>query len=314
MHTVQVQNASSRSCRVTRLTASCDCTAVHPSSFELPPNGVQEVKLTLNLLRAVPSSSFESDSFESNFAVSLIALYESAGVSGRRELGDVSGKVLQAVLADSRQLDLGRFAFRDRHSVDFIMPLKCHHLVVDVAARSLSAGFIASFQRNGSDPHSCSLLIRPAGVEKAGRIAANFELDVKLQNGESVPPVRLGIQTEAQSPIAVSPAQVELGIIKLNEPTIGRVQLVSRDGEPFRVIDCKSSADCSLSEGAIDRVGAHRVVSCEFTVRPTIAGNFVGNIQISVETAKKELEDLVVPISAHVVDPSAVRTLRLTSD
>ncbi len=72
---VQVRNVSDRPVVVTQFAASCNCTTLSPSAFNLPPNGRQVVRGVIDLTRSVHESADGTFPFD----VTLSADIQAAG-------------------------------------------------------------------------------------------------------------------------------------------------------------------------------------------------------------------------------------------
>lgn len=267
--TIAITNKSDTPVHVEELRASCDCTAVTPNSFTIPPNSSMPVNLSLNLASAAEKSGEQ----ELDFSVKLLPVI--VGTSRQSPRWTVSGRIVSALSKSPDPLDFETISQARYGEKSTRIHLRSHSHFLSVADHP--AWLVLTVGADRADPR-CWLL------------AAS--LREPLPEGELFGMVKLQIADRRGLPNGVCTVPVFGRVVGdiYCEPAVLRFVLKSTESQEACVV---------IGSRSNKRIDMHQVTSHSDCIRVLSAdraneSSYVMRVKCDASQTSQQSEDLVV--------------------
>ncbi len=229
-HRITLRNSSSRAVTISRIVASCSCTSVTPSRFELKPRESAALQVTIDprfLLRSVDNRS------EGKFVIQLFVFTEGRSVPQQWHL---TGTLQPAVVLSPQKLAFfgtrACIAGRAGPKLEAMATLrKAEHVLAPVEPHP---DFEVVCHRDPKEPTKWQVQIVPRQRPTPGRFSTTVWLQAKDANGESLGEWPLRVDGVVEPAISALPSTVDI-FPDQSGSTRQNIVLRSNTGTPFTV-------------------------------------------------------------------------------
>ena len=233
---ITLANRSDKPVRVGRFAASCDCTRIEPASLVLAPHSSGTVRLTIDLRRQRADDSWERD-----FAIRLRAHYALEGMIPKEQVWVVRGRVRDVVRYDPFALRFGEGLVVGSRFQRKSWRLACHPAVRELAARCEPAAADVELAWPKGSSGSIQLALQPRPDLPVGNHSFHVVLSGSDERGSPLPETRLPVSLRVVHDVAIEPPHLTFALVPADQPAARTVQLRSRTGRPFEVVQVRSA-------------------------------------------------------------------------
>ncbi len=281
---------------------SCQCTATGEAAFVIPPGGLHELPLTLNLLLKEHSGDERE---RTEFSVNIMAY--TLGQASTPFVWTLRGEIRRALDVSRHLIELGDVR-NGRSSVgESVIRVVSLAQLERLTATTNAPGLRTDIQKTPFD-REYELRVR---VDRAlpGRQFVPVELQPFTKEGDALPPTVINVSYRGVENMGYRPEYPHLGAISVPGEIQEQLMLFSRDRMPFRVTAMRTEPkacflpSCSTSSSPLPQ---HSVT---IQVQSQSVGPMSGFVEIDWEAGDASLGGprsgtLTIPLAFEGVDSS----------
>lgn len=285
-----IENKGTTTVHVAHFTTSCLCTNIEPTSLTIPPGGLREVRLVIDLTKRCRS---EADKSLRDFRLQLIPHLESSG-PGRAAGWVLSGRVRSPLHFDPALLDVGEVSVLAQPMGATRTLVTTHVPLANLEVSRQSARWDVQVKPVGEGRSQFEVLVTPAQRLPLGEIKFDLALVPVRATGERLPEQTVTVLGQVVADVKPSLPVIPLGALRVGRTAGEILSLHSRTSRPFDVLGVAVEGS-GLSVEPVQRPG---IDAPTYRVRQQVerSGEQSGKVVFRVRPQQGDVTEVSIPV------------------
>lgn len=223
-----IRNTTDKEIDIAGFDASCSCVSIEPSAVAIAAHGTEEVRLTLNLVKAQRQANLEGEDFK-------VAIQPRIKRSAGSQIGwVVQGKVKKPFAIESPVVDFGESLVRGELFATRSVEIICAIAGTELLASNDSPFLTVNAIRDSSDPRKHRLEINVHKNVPSGVFNYLVRLKALLPNNITASGA-VSVVGRVQEDVSLQPEVLAFGAVPIGSHVNGTVLIQSRSGQKFTI-------------------------------------------------------------------------------